>query len=242
MKRRVLVTMLCLAISVSAIACGTENTTEQLEETATEQTTETQKVETETQEVETQETETQETADNIEETENYDDYEELVSVPVDGRDGSKENPYQVGDKIYLPKILVAHESGEDIYSSITISIEEVTYEYVKIAFEFGTDFLSYQSFSSWYGIGDIIKAHCCNENFEIIGNTFNALNQLNDSDDMMNYDWSESEKVLYYQDYEAFKGCTEDTAYIQLTYKVNPYLYEESEEALQRDYFVKVTE
>lgn len=242
MKRRVLVTMLCLAISVSAIACGTENTTEQLEETATEQTTETQEVETETQEVETQETETQETADNIEETENYDDYEELVSVPVDGRDGSKENPYQVGDKIYLPKILVAHESGEDIYSSITISIEEVTYEYVKIAFEFGSDFLSYQSFSSWYGIGDIIKAHCCNENFEIIGNTFNALNQLNDSDDMMNYDWSESEKVLYYQDYEAFKGCTEDTAYIQLTYKVNPYLYEESEEALQRDYFVKVTE
>ena len=242
MKIRVLVTMLCLAISVSAIACGTENTTEQLEETATEQTTETQEVETETQEVETQETETQETADNIEETENYDDYEELVSVPVDGRDGSKENPYQVGDKIYLPKILVAHESGEDIYSSITISIEEVTYEYVKIAFEFDTDFLSYQSFSSWYGIGDIIKAHCCNENFEIIGNTFNALNQLNDSDDMMNYDWSESEKVLYYQDYEAFKGCTEDTVYIQLTYKVNPYLYEESEEALQRDYYVKVTE
>ncbi|MGN0431862.1 MAG: hypothetical protein ACI4EQ_05840 [Lachnospiraceae bacterium] len=238
MKRKVLVTMLCLAISVSAIACGTENTTEQLEATATEQTMETQ-------ELETQETETQETADNvveIENYENYDNYEELVSVPVDGRDGSQESPYQVGDKIYLPKILVAHESGEDIYSSITISIEEVTSEYVKIAFEFGTDFLSYQSFSSWYGIGDIIKAHCCNENFEIIGNTFNALNQLNDSDDMMNYDWSESEKVLYYQDYETFKGCTEDTVYIQLTYKVNPYLYEESEEALQRDYYVKVTE
>lgn len=36
MKRRVLVTMLCSAISVSAIACGTENTTEQLEEIATE--------------------------------------------------------------------------------------------------------------------------------------------------------------------------------------------------------------
>lgn len=239
MKRKVLVTMLCLAISVSAIACGTENTTEQLEATATEQTIETQEVETEMQEVETQQTET---ADNVEETENYDNYEELVSVPVDGRDGSKENPYQVGDKIYLPKILVAHESGEDIYSSITVSIEEVTSEYVKIAFEFGTDFLSYQSFSSWYGIGDIVKAHCCNENFEIIGNTFNALNQLNDSDDMMNYDWTASEKVLYYQDYEAFKGCTEDTAYIQLTYKVNPYLYEEPEDALQRDYYVKVAE
>ncbi|MDY2699111.1 MAG: hypothetical protein SOV61_06150 [Lachnospiraceae bacterium] len=58
MKRKVLVTMLCLAISVSAIACGTENTTEQLEETATEQTTEKEEVieeptekETETQEI-----------------------------------------------------------------------------------------------------------------------------------------------------------------------------------------------
>ncbi len=252
MKRKQLIAVGILSICLFASACGsntasteqgTENTVivQEIDVQETDmQETETQ--EEETQEVETQETETQETADNVEETENYDNYEELVSVPVDGRDGSKENPYQVGDKIYLPKILVAHESGEDIYSSITVSIEEVTSEYVKIAFEFGTDFLSYQSFSSWYGIGDMVKAHCCNENFEIIGNTFNALNQLNDSDDMMNYDWSESEKVLYYQDYEAFKGCTEDTAYIQLTYKVNPYLYEESEEALQRDYYVKVTE
>lgn len=248
MKRKVLVTILSLVISVSTVACGKENTTEQQEVIATEQITETETVgeqaeqEMEPQELETQETEIEETADNAEDSINFDDYEELVSVSVDGRDGSKENPYQVGDKIYLPKILVAHESGENIYSSITMSIEEVTSEYVKIAFEFGTDFLSYQSFSSWYGIGDIVKAHCCNENFEIVGNTFNALNQLNDSDDMMNYGWSETEKVLYYQDYEAFKGCTEETAYIQLTYKVNPYLYEEAEEALQCDYYVKVTE
>ena len=46
MKRKVLVTMLCLAISVSAIGCGKENTTEQQEVIATEQTTETQEVET----------------------------------------------------------------------------------------------------------------------------------------------------------------------------------------------------
>lgn len=244
MKRKQLIAVGILSICLFASGCGsnTASTEQGTENTVIVQETDVQ--ETETQEEKTQEVETevQETADNVEEIENYDNYEELVSVPVDGRDGSKENPYQVGDKIYLPKILVAHEGGKDIYSSITVSIEEVTSEYVKIAFEFGTDFLSYQSFSSWYGIGDIVKAHCCNENFEIVGNTFNALNQLNDSDDMMNYDWSESEKVLYYQDYEAFKGCTEDTAYIQLTYKVNPYLYEESEEALQRDYYVKVTE
>jgi len=58
MKRKVLVTMLCLAISVSAMACGTENTTEQQEVIATEQTAETEEVieeptekETETQEI-----------------------------------------------------------------------------------------------------------------------------------------------------------------------------------------------
>ena len=45
MKRKVLVTMLCLAISVSAIACGTENTAEQQEVIATEQTAETEIVE-----------------------------------------------------------------------------------------------------------------------------------------------------------------------------------------------------
>lgn len=52
MKRKLLVTMLCLAISVSAIACGTENTTEQQEVTATEQTTETEIIETSTEQVE----------------------------------------------------------------------------------------------------------------------------------------------------------------------------------------------
>lgn len=145
MKRKVLVTMLCLAISVSAIACGTENTAEQQEVIATEQTMETQEVETETQEVETQETATQETADNVEEKENYDDYEELESVPVDGRDGSKENPYQVGDEINFPQVCVFNntELGGVVYSSLTVSVEEATSEYVKIAFEFGADFMEY---------------------------------------------------------------------------------------------------
>lgn len=45
MKRKVLLTMLCLAISVSAIACGTENTAEQQEVITTEQTTETEIIE-----------------------------------------------------------------------------------------------------------------------------------------------------------------------------------------------------
>lgn len=45
MKRKVLLTMLCLAISVSIVACGTENTAEQQEVIATEQTSETEIIE-----------------------------------------------------------------------------------------------------------------------------------------------------------------------------------------------------
>lgn len=52
MKRKLLVTILCLAISVSMIACGNVDTTEQQEVTATEQTTETEIIETSTEQVE----------------------------------------------------------------------------------------------------------------------------------------------------------------------------------------------
>lgn len=45
MKRKVLLTMLCLATSVSIVACGKGNTTERQEVIATEQTTETEEVE-----------------------------------------------------------------------------------------------------------------------------------------------------------------------------------------------------
>ena len=255
MKRKLLVTMLCLAISVSAIACGTENTTEQ-EVIATEQTMETQEVETETQEVETQETETQETADNAEDSINYDDYEELVSVPVDGRDGSKENPYQVGDKIYLPKVCIT-PSGEENYSSITLSIDEVTSEYVKISYEFGTDFWNQMPLTSWYDVENIILPRLCNDEFEIIGDydgEYNAFgyayhitgnyltlyNELNNEEDMQNCSTNTREVVLYYQNYKDFKGSTEDTAYIQVSYMVRTM--EATAEARQHNYYVKIAE
>lgn len=57
MKKKIAVTILSLAVVLSVIACGTENTTEQLEVTATEQTTETEEV---VEEPTEQETETQE--------------------------------------------------------------------------------------------------------------------------------------------------------------------------------------
>lgn len=52
MKRKLLATILCLAISVSIIACGNVDTTEQQEVIATEQTTETEIIETSTEQVE----------------------------------------------------------------------------------------------------------------------------------------------------------------------------------------------
>lgn len=45
MKRKLLITILCLAISISMIACGNVNTSEQQEVMATEQTTETEIIE-----------------------------------------------------------------------------------------------------------------------------------------------------------------------------------------------------
>lgn len=259
MKRKVLVTMLCLAISVSAIACGTENTAEQQEVIATEQTAEAKTVEeqeTETQQVETQETEIEETADNAEDAINYDDYEELVSVPVDGRDGSQENPYQVGDKICLPKVCIA-PGGEEIYSSITLSIDEVTSEYVKISYEFGADFWNQMTLSSWYDVENIILPRLCNNEFEIIGDyegkytafgdiysiTGNYLtlhNELNNDENMQNSSANTRNVVLYYQNYKDFKGKTEDTAYIQVSYRV--MTMNAIAEARQHSYYVKVTE
>lgn len=52
MKRKLLATILCLAISVSRIACRNVDTTEQQEVIATEQTTETEIIETSTEQVE----------------------------------------------------------------------------------------------------------------------------------------------------------------------------------------------
>lgn len=262
MKRKVLVTILSLAISVSIVACGKENTTEQQEVIATEQTTETETVEeqskqeADTQQVETQETEIEETADNAEDAINYDDYEELVSVPVDGRDGSQENPYQVGDKICLPKVCIAR-SGEEIYSSITLSIDEVTSEYVKISYEFGTDFWNQMSLSGWYDVENIILPRLCNNEFEIIGdyegkyaafgNTYNITgnyltlyNELNNEENMQNSSTNTRNVVLYYQNYKDFKGSTEDTAYIQVSYRV--MTMNAIAEARQHSYYVKVTE
>lgn len=229
MKRKVLVTMLCLAISVSAIACGTENTTEQQGVIATEQTAETEEAETETQEVETQET-----ADNVEETENYDDYEELVSVPVDGRDGSKENPYQVGDTIYFPKVVIEYNNDrlEMMFSSLTIVVEEATSEYVKISYEFGIDSWEELDWVNWATSTRMVDMNSFimpfREDREInqVGAQLDVCYSMNDMSDIFIEEADKTEVTLYYQDYDG-RACTEDTAYLMLVYKKFSIPYEE---------------
>lgn len=92
MKRKVLLTMLCLATAVSIVACGKGNTTEQQEVIATEQTTETEDVEEPTeQEIETaleQEYKVKDTEELLEENIVYDDVDpekvDPKSTNIDG--------------------------------------------------------------------------------------------------------------------------------------------------------------
>lgn len=253
MKRKQLVAVGILSICLLACGCGNNTTitgqdTVIVQESETQETREAEPQETEpqeaeTQEAETQETETQETTETVEETENYENYEELVSIPVDGRDGSQEKPYQVGDEINFPQVCVFNntELGGVVYSSLTVSVEEATSEYVKIAFEFGADFTEYYPYVTWRGLAGIIQTQCCDESFEATGNVYNALNELNDQDEMMNLDLNTTEMVLYYQDSEQFKGCTDDTTYIKLRcMSRTPEGYSSDEE--QFHVYVKVTE
>jgi len=92
MKRKVLLTMLCLAISVSIVACGTETTAEQQEVIATEQTTETETVE--EQETET-EIELSELEQQIEEFKNTTSSEITVTQDV------LRGQWRVGDMLTL---------------------------------------------------------------------------------------------------------------------------------------------
>ena len=121
MKRKRLVAAGILSVCLLTCGCGNNTTItgQDTEDTVIVQEAERQETETgeaETQEVETQGTEIQETTGIVEETDNYENYEELVSVPVDGRDGSQEKPYQVGDEIYFPKVYVGDENGNAEYS------------------------------------------------------------------------------------------------------------------------------
>lgn len=226
MKRKQLVAVGVLSICLFAAGCGsnTASTEQGTENTVIVQETEMQ--ETETQEEETQEVETevQETADNVEEIENYDNYEELVSVPVDGRDGSKENPYQVGDTIYFPKVVVGRSQNYEtaIFAPLTIVVEEATSEYVKISYEYGIDNWEDLDWENWYDpawidMSTMLIPFREDSGFNQVDSQLNAYNSLNNEPDIVIQEANKTETTLYYQDFDGV-GCTEDTAYLMLVY------------------------
>ena len=235
MKKKQLVAAGILSICLLACGCGSNTTItgQDAEDTVIVQETETQETgEAEIQEAKTQESETQETTETVEETENYENYEELVSVPVDGRDGSQEKPYQVGDEIYFPKVYVGGAYENEKYSSLSVVIEEVTADYIKISFKFGNHFwdIWYDDFlfTSWYDMDAIIMPFRFNKEFEQIGAPCSIMNQLNKEEDLVNFTGNEKEAVWYWQDSDG-KGCIDGTEYIMLMYTRTRITYEEAE-------------
>lgn len=210
---------------------GAEDTTGKLEVTSTEQTMETR-------EVEMQEAEPKETTGNVEETENYDNYEELVSVPVDGRDGSIEKPYQVGDTIYFPKVLVAaimDIEGDKILSSpvfapMTMVVEEATPEYVKISYKFGVDNWADLDWENWSSVGldmsNMLVPFRVNSELEQIGTQLIISDSFDNRSDVLIHEEDETEFTFYYQDFDGV-GYTEDTEYLNLVYTYFSIPYEE---------------
>lgn len=154
MKRKQLIAVGILSICLFASACGSNTTgTEQgAEDTVIVQETETQETETqeeETQEVETQETEVQETADNVISDENNESDitpdTERISVPCDGRDGTAEAPYKIGDAIVFPNYRIGYtDENELVSSNVTLVVQEATSDYIKVSVDYGID--------SWAGI------------------------------------------------------------------------------------------
>ena len=202
MKRKQLVAVGILSICLLACGCG-NNTTITGQDTVIVQKSETQETgEAEIQEAEPQETETQETTETVEETENYENYEELVSIPVDGRDGSQEKPYQVGDEIYFPKVYVGTDNVEEAkYSSLSVKVEEVTADYIKISYQFGKEFwdtlYDQYVFNTWHDMDGLMIPFRFSKDFEQLGTQCSVMNQLNKEEDLMNFTGDEKEAVWY---------------------------------------------
>ncbi len=225
MKRKVIGMLLCLAISVSVVACGNkDNSTEPVKiDNAVEanESVGTETVATETQEVQVKEIETPE-----EETEDFENYKELESVPVEGRDGSQENPYRVGDTIYFPKVMIDYnkESLETMYTSLTVVVEDATAEYVKISYKFGIDSWEELDWKNWsmsacmVDFDRVFMPFREDRDFNQLGSPLTAWNSLNDVyKDVFIEEADRTEVTLYFQDSDGI-GCTEETAYLMLVY------------------------
>ena len=169
MSRKQLIAVGILSICLFASGCGsntasteqgaedtvmmqeteTQETETQETETQETETQETETQETETQETETQETEVQETADSVISDENNESDiitdSERISVPCDGRDGTEDAPYKIGDAIVFPNYTIGYtDELEAVSSTVTLVVQEATSDYIKVSVDYGID--------SWAGI------------------------------------------------------------------------------------------
>lgn len=241
MKKKITITIICLSVVFSLMACGNNNNSTEAGNTVeVSESTETEVVATETQEM--QETEMEE-----EEIESFENYKELETVPVDGRDGSKENPYQVGDTIHFPKVMIEYntESLETMYTSLTVVVEEATSEYVKISYKFGVDSWEELDWENWSMNNRYINLERLFFPFRFdgednqLGNPLSIINSLNDVSDTGIIEADKTEGILYYQGDDR-TGCTEDTAYLMLIYYLGWNVPEEEQVEYFNCTFVEV--
>lgn len=170
----------------------------------------------------TEESEESDSVDNVENAGNDGEYAELVSVPVDGRDGSKESPYRIGDTIYFPKVVIEYErgNGRPIYSSLTVVVEEATSEYVKMSYKFGVNDWEEVDVDYWSNSEISMDSLVMVFREDSTGNQVGEPlwpGALNDAGDTLIGKGDSPEFSLYYQDVDG-KGCTKDTAYLMLLY------------------------
>ena len=114
MKRKLLITILCLAISISMIACGNVNTSEQQEVMATEQTTETEIIEV---------TEEEDISDNgIPESKGWTDYKKTADYYIASGQATKSAMYVLNPDIYGTET-AGKGTGDVPYDFIDASVD-----------------------------------------------------------------------------------------------------------------------
>lgn len=113
MKRKLLITILCLAISISMIACGNVDTAEQQEITATEQTTETEIIEATEEDI----------SDNgIPESKGWTDYKKTADYYIASGQATKSAMYVLNPDIYGTET-AGKGTGDVPYDFIDASVD-----------------------------------------------------------------------------------------------------------------------
>ena len=70
---------------------------------------------------------------------------ERISVACDGRDGTADAPYRIGDEIVFPNYRIGYtDENKEVLSDVTLVVQEATSDYIKVSVNYGID--------SWAGI------------------------------------------------------------------------------------------